>query len=450
MAISNLKALAYNILKEFKEPIVDGMDIPKLGQCPECNKKIFSSPHIKSFTTLQCGHAFHRLCLENKILLDYLNVYPYPNCNEKLEIIDYTRHDSQLSGVSSIVGNLGKNLQIDPLESVDEIMNEDSNENSNEEVKGVIEVSENTNNFLYHYRKILHAESKHIIANREVIKCYYNFGVAIKKCFDHYRNLKHGEHACLALVNDEIRKQLPNDIANDALKKTKERAGKIYDLFVSIGHYPENYKTTRGSSHPIPDNYKIKTTFVKNTITCSINYNENNDPVYRIDWVDDVNKFNVISIKSATEAVDLFLKCLKDYREQNPPKEKHIRKKIDSFDNLSTSTQRSRVISMGQSIVQTFENKEAIVKVLDEHNIGRDSYRALTAIVNSLPHEHNIEKKKKRINQIITEKIPIFTFNTSFEKTVKSVTNDMDIDDDTEEEISENILVTEESRGNGV
>ncbi|CAJ0748499.1 17811_t:CDS:2, partial [Entrophospora sp. SA101] len=254
MAISNLKALAYNILKEFKEPIVDGMDIPKLGQCPECNKKIFSSPHIKSFTTLQCGHAFHRLCLENKILLDYLNVYPYPNCNEKLEIIDYTRHDSQLSGVSSIVGNLGKNLQIDPLESVDEIMNEDSNENSNEEVKGglltesthpdsntatinpdeVIEVSENTNNFLYHYRKILHAESKHIIANREVIKCYYNFGVAIKKCFDHYRNLKHGEHACLALVNDEIRKQLPNDIANDALKKTKERAGKIYDLFVSI------------------------------------------------------------------------------------------------------------------------------------------------------------------------------------------------------------------------
>ncbi|CAH1767060.1 14746_t:CDS:1, partial [Entrophospora sp. SA101] len=136
MAISNLKALAYNILKEFKEPIVDGMDIPKLGQCPECNKKIFSSPHIKSFTTLQCGHAFHRLCLENKILLDYLNVYPYPNCNEKLEIIDYTRHDSQLSGVSSIVGNLGKNLQIDPLESVDEIMNEDSNENSNEEVKG--------------------------------------------------------------------------------------------------------------------------------------------------------------------------------------------------------------------------------------------------------------------------------------------------------------------------
>ncbi|CAJ0626823.1 2458_t:CDS:2 [Entrophospora sp. SA101] len=239
----------------------------------------------------------------------------------------------------------------------------------------------------------------------------------------------------------------PNDPIIKYTNKGSVSSNFIYEV-INIGHYPENYKTTHGSSHPIPDNYKIKTTFVKNTITCSINYNENNDPVYRIDWVDDVNKFNVISIKSATEAVDLFLK---DYREQNPPKEKHIRKKIDSFDNLSTSTQRSRVISMGQSILQTFENskssalninknleqatlvkttfetngtqyeltydkknsnaeEEAIVKVLDEHNIGRDSYRALTAIVNSLPHEHNIEKKKKKINQIITEKIPIFYF----------------------------------------
>ena len=57
----------------------------------------------------------------------------------------------------------------------------------------------------------------------------------MKKRFDHYKNLKHGDRACLALVNDEIRKQLPDNITNDALKKRKERAGKIYGLFVSIG-----------------------------------------------------------------------------------------------------------------------------------------------------------------------------------------------------------------------
>ncbi|CAJ0626822.1 2457_t:CDS:2 [Entrophospora sp. SA101] len=58
-----------------------------------------------------------------------------------------------------------------------------------------------------------------------------------------------------------------------------------------------------------------------------------------------------------------------------------------------------------------------------------------------------VAEESQKKNQ--SEKIPIFTFNTSFEKTVKSVTNDMDIDDDTEE-ISENILVAEESHGNGV
>src|SRR5688572_29864872 len=112
MAISNLKALAYNILKEFKEPIVNGMDIPELGKCSECDKKIILPPHIKSFTTLQCGHTFHRLCLEKKILLAYLNICANPNCDEKLEIIDYTRCDSHSSGVSCIASNLGKNLQI--------------------------------------------------------------------------------------------------------------------------------------------------------------------------------------------------------------------------------------------------------------------------------------------------------------------------------------------------
>ncbi|CAG8650611.1 7601_t:CDS:1, partial [Paraglomus brasilianum] len=101
-----------------------------------------------------------------------------------------------------------------------------------ENSKKAIEVNESTNNFLYHYNKIMQTESK---ASREVIESYFNFGEAMKKRFDYYKNLKHGDRACLALVNDEIRKQLPDNITNDALKKRKERAGKIYGLFVSIG-----------------------------------------------------------------------------------------------------------------------------------------------------------------------------------------------------------------------
>jgi hypothetical protein len=66
------------------------------------------------------------------------------------------------------------------------------------------------------------------ISNREVIECYYDLGVAIKKHFNHYRNLNHGEHAYLVLVNDEIQKQIPDDIANDALKKRKKNLWSIF------------------------------------------------------------------------------------------------------------------------------------------------------------------------------------------------------------------------------
>ncbi|CAH1769593.1 1755_t:CDS:2, partial [Entrophospora sp. SA101] len=215
----------------------------------------------------------------------------------------------------------------------------------------------------------------------------------------------------------------PNDPIIKYTNKGSVSSNFIYEV-INIGHYPENYKTTRGSSHPIPDNYKIKTTFVKNTITCSINYNENNDPVYRIDWVDDVNKFNVISIKSATEAVDLFLKCLKDYREQNPPKEKHIRKKIDSFDNLSTSTQRSRVISMGQSILQTFENSKSSALNINK-NLEQATLVKTTFETNGTQYELTYDKKNSNAE----------------EEAIVKVLDEHNI----EEEISENILVAEES-----
>ncbi|CAJ0831689.1 1472_t:CDS:2 [Entrophospora sp. SA101] len=261
---------------------------------------------------------------------------------------------------------------------------------------------------------------------------------------------------------------------------------------IELGYYPETFKITCGKNgYAILDEYKVKTTFGKNIITCSIYYNENDSPVFLIDWIKDDENFNVYSENSTTDASDLYfmklgsnlqksgilmfglqLECLKNYREQNPLKEK---------------CQRLRVISVGQDIRQTFESsessalninkdleqasliktifeandicyelsydkknsnvEEAIVKVMDEHNISRDSYRALAAIIHSLPHEYVIEKRRNKINQIITEKVPISTFNTSRENPVENDTSDVDNDsgNDTEEEINENIIVAEES-----
>src|SRR5215213_466849 len=137
MAIANLKALAYNILKEFEDPIVSGKDLSELN-CSECNKKIISSPHIKSFTTLKCGHTFHRLCLEKKILLAYPNVCPYPNCDEKLDLIEFPRRDSESSGISSIAGNLEKKLGISSLDTMDEDDEEDDSTDPNSNTTGTL------------------------------------------------------------------------------------------------------------------------------------------------------------------------------------------------------------------------------------------------------------------------------------------------------------------------
>ncbi len=99
----------------------------------------------------------------------------------------------------------------------------------------------------------------------------------------------------------------PNDPFIKYTNKGSISSNFTYEV-INIGYYPKNYKITHGSSHPIPNNYKIKATFGRTTITCSINYNENNYPVFQINWDKDGENLSVVSTKSATEATDLFLK----------------------------------------------------------------------------------------------------------------------------------------------
>jgi hypothetical protein len=115
MSLSSLKALAYNILKETGESINQDVVIPQPPQCSECNKKILSITY-ESFTTLSCGHIFHRLCIEKKILLTIPNKCPFPKCGKSVELIDEAQRrdsvSSQLSGTSTLVGEFARNVEI--------------------------------------------------------------------------------------------------------------------------------------------------------------------------------------------------------------------------------------------------------------------------------------------------------------------------------------------------
>ncbi|CAI2166504.1 1276_t:CDS:2 [Funneliformis geosporum] len=97
----------------------------------------------------------------------------------------------------------------------------------------------------------------------------------------------------------------------------RSNGGTFYYEVIEVGFYPNEFKTTRGDKrmrpYPIPTNYKIKTTYgrsVKQIITCSINYDENHNPIFKIDWMKKDENFQVISKKSATEATTLYLRKL--------------------------------------------------------------------------------------------------------------------------------------------
>jgi hypothetical protein len=75
LSLVNHRKLAYNILKNLEDDIVGDKEIPELDQCSECNNEVLTPPP-KAFTMLSCGHIFHRICIEKKLLLviEYMSI----------------------------------------------------------------------------------------------------------------------------------------------------------------------------------------------------------------------------------------------------------------------------------------------------------------------------------------------------------------------------------------
>ena|SRR5256885_15563394 len=82
-SLVNHRKLAYNILKNLEDDILGEKEIPELDKCSECNNKILASPP-KAFTILSCGHNFHRICIEKKLLLTMPNKIGRASCRERV------------------------------------------------------------------------------------------------------------------------------------------------------------------------------------------------------------------------------------------------------------------------------------------------------------------------------------------------------------------------------
>lgn len=118
--------LAYNILKYLEDDIVRDKEIPELHRCSECNNEILTLPP-KEFTILTCGHLFHRLCIEKKLLFTVPNTCPFPNCGKNVDILGQDDSvnifsniqpvsnmqdspSSQSSGISSLTNMMNRNF----------------------------------------------------------------------------------------------------------------------------------------------------------------------------------------------------------------------------------------------------------------------------------------------------------------------------------------------------
>jgi len=286
MSLSNLRSFAYNILKKLGDDVVKDRQFVEIGSCRECGNEILGLVY-EPLTILACGHIYHRRCIEKNFLLTQSNICPTSDCSKSVEPVVTERRFSQSSqsSTSSIVRRMSNQLQINSpvfqdevVEDAEETQNKNrpntSSKRSNEaidprnddaiaskppvkkvKIKGVSSIvkklieelssetsqdsevmEEGTGGFFDLYNTIINMEGQEEVAKRDVIKSYYNFGKALEDRYDHYKK-NNPKRTAQALVNKEVRKQLPDSVSDDLLRKKKEWALKIYDLFSEIGEH---------------------------------------------------------------------------------------------------------------------------------------------------------------------------------------------------------------------
>src|ERR1044072_12089 len=134
-SLVNHRNLAYSILKKLGDDAVKDAEFTDLGKCPQCDKDILSPP-FEAFTTLPCGHVFHRECVENKFLLTCQNNCPVADCNATVKPVVSERRFSVTSSQStaaSLVRRMSNQLQVDspviqedPMEGVQDTLNQET------------------------------------------------------------------------------------------------------------------------------------------------------------------------------------------------------------------------------------------------------------------------------------------------------------------------------------
>src|SRR5215216_2427752 len=260
--ISHLETLALNILNNISpEKVAESVVISEQEPCSKCNEELFLYEIKRPLTILSCGHTYHRDCIERSIKIS--PSCPRPDCKKEVELAVLKSpgnlNDNDLMDISPSLLNNSPILRNDSQKkrSNDPLFPEVSpnkkvkklvNKNDSPKLKKLIEeLSSETpqdqeviesgmlqGNFFILFDVIVKMEERTENANRDILKSYFNFGKALDDCFNRYKK-DNPNRTAQALVNNEVRNQLPDTVSESALRKKKERALKIFELFNAIG-----------------------------------------------------------------------------------------------------------------------------------------------------------------------------------------------------------------------
>ncbi|CAI2178892.1 3094_t:CDS:2 [Funneliformis geosporum] len=214
---------------------------------------------LAPLTILSNEHTYHRDCIERsiKISLSCLR----PDCKKKVKLAvlksPENLNDNDLIDISPSLFNDSLLLRNDSQKkhSNDPLFLEVSpnkkakkldNRNDSPKLKKMIKelssempqdqevIKGSTGNFFILFDTIIKMEERTENVNQDVLKSYFNFRKALDDCFNRYKK-DNPNRTAQVLVNNKVRKQLPDTVSDNALKKKKERTLKIFELFNAIG-----------------------------------------------------------------------------------------------------------------------------------------------------------------------------------------------------------------------
>ncbi|CAG8571674.1 3984_t:CDS:10, partial [Ambispora leptoticha] len=225
-------SLAYNILKITGDTIIQKIEIPEIPKCSICTKDILAVSY-KAFTILECGHVFHRVCIEKKIMHTVPSICPFSGCGKSVDVVDEgSRRDSvssQTSGTSTLVGEFTRNIGIGSprISSQDRDVDMDGNEETEHRVEESSttfpEMNINSVNFHELNDMIIKAEDNNQKTSQDLIRSYHCFGKGYMLWFSFY-DKTYSEDSSNSLVNDKIKEHIPNQdrITETTIRKRKK------------------------------------------------------------------------------------------------------------------------------------------------------------------------------------------------------------------------------------